>query len=630
MKQALYNINVLPLCFDSSISAPHNGGPSINHVTACSTALQHHGWISSKNVQLEATGKSRNWAWNLSCLARSTTVVVEWDERLVDVERVESSVNDGVQDCSNSGWGESDGSDEKGKYRLRWNMLLSMEALREAHLLRVGSVTDAHGLRRKGHLKEQHGLTEFIISMHKTYSPVQAHAIGEQISLITFDTDELFMQMLLATTGSHKRAVWEKVEAIWELEPPGGYVQALNFSGYPRNTLKFEDRLAESGSTHEDDALFGDLFSEAGRQAVISDGLDKTHPAFDSLFDCSDMHMQVAMEVLNFLRECIFLQSGNFLFFEAARYHINDGHINALVLMLQSQVCADDKVERTGRSEVSYQKHFHKVCFELLHEFIVGHALSRMLEEHLVNQILKVEDGRHVYTHDTLVLLAHNLIVRTSTRYSLGNDPLRLKICQGYVNFIVDKANTLYSRCLSIHESIMNKGTKEEQGIDNLLEQLIDVSGAFNLEGVLSYNTESGGGKLLGAEFFISFSRILRNNVHLGHRGELSQLARVVIGVYGKDLSKNSTIPREESPWVERKSKDTAFLTLSEQLVFHILEDGRPHWLLKLLASFLRMYVGALQKVVLVVIDQKGSEIDALFSVNLLFQAGLDKSKQEE
>eukprot|EP01018_Ginkgo_biloba_P024431 Gb_03145 [translate_table: standard] len=603
----------------------------------------------------------------------------------------------------------------------------------------------------------------------------------------------------------------------------------------------------ESASAHEDDALFGDLFSEAGRQAVISDGLDQTHPAFDSLFDCSNMHMQGAVEVLNFLKECIFSPEWQFSIFEAARCQLNDGHINALVLMLQSQVCVDDKVERTGGSEVSYQKHllghFHKVCFELLHELVVGHALSTTLEEHLVNQILKVEDGRHVYTDDTLVLLAYILIVRASARSSLGDDPLRLKICQGYINFIVDKANTLYSRCLSIHEvsgslpslfhlevllmafhsssacekvnmaqsifaalstlsnppldltstqlagwsllasrlllfirhmilfstsfpswlmshiriklrqipqggtfhlrtglghldswvylvvqSIMNEGTKEEQGDDNLLHQLIDVSEAFNLgivehqalqdlglnwselfsvvshileawqgkeviqveelilerycfllswstfsdigfkeAGVLSWNTEAGGGKLLEAGCFISFSRILRNNVHLGQRGELSQLARVVIGVlsqlqtshkddsvkesgwvflrHGAWLSlalsllqaglwkgslKNSTTPREESFWVERTSKDTAFLTLSEQLVFHILEDGRAGWLLKLLASFLRMYVDALQKAVLAVIDKKGSEIDAPFSVNLLFQAGLDKSKQEE
>lgn len=56
---------------------------------------------------------------------------------------------------------------------MRWNMLLSTEALEDAHLFRASSVTDAHVLRRKGRLKEQDGLIEFIISMHATHSPFQ-------------------------------------------------------------------------------------------------------------------------------------------------------------------------------------------------------------------------------------------------------------------------------------------------------------------------------------------------------------------------------------------------------------------------------------------------------------------------
>ncbi|KAG0626727.1 hypothetical protein M758_2G146800 [Ceratodon purpureus] len=56
---------------------------------------------------------------------------------------------------------------------MRWNMLLSTEALEDVHLNRASSVTDAHVLRRKGRLKEQDGLIEFIISMHSTHSPFQ-------------------------------------------------------------------------------------------------------------------------------------------------------------------------------------------------------------------------------------------------------------------------------------------------------------------------------------------------------------------------------------------------------------------------------------------------------------------------
>ncbi|KAJ7541283.1 hypothetical protein O6H91_10G052300 [Diphasiastrum complanatum] len=59
------------------------------------------------------------------------------------------------------------------EHRMRWSMLLSTGVLLDAHLTRAGSVTDAHVLRRKGRLKEQDGLIEFIISMHTTHSPSQ-------------------------------------------------------------------------------------------------------------------------------------------------------------------------------------------------------------------------------------------------------------------------------------------------------------------------------------------------------------------------------------------------------------------------------------------------------------------------
>ena len=105
---------------------------------------------------------------------------------------------------------------------------------------------------------------------------------------------------------------------------------------------------------------------------------------------------------------------------------------------------------------MSYEKHFlehfHKACFNLLHELVMRHALSIELEEHLVNQVLKVEDGRFSYTDDALVLVARILIIRTSTGSSLGDDSLRLKICKGYAGFIVEKVKATYSGCLNIQE----------------------------------------------------------------------------------------------------------------------------------------------------------------------------------
>ena len=57
-------------------------------------------------------------------------------------------------------------------------------------------------------------------------------------------------------------------------------------------------------------------------------------------------------------------------------------------------------------------------------ELVMRCALSIELEENLVNQVLKVEDGRFAYIDDALVLVACILIIRTSTGSSLGDDSL--------------------------------------------------------------------------------------------------------------------------------------------------------------------------------------------------------------
>ena len=54
---------------------------------------------------------------------------------------------------------------------------------------------------------------------------------------------------------------------------------------------------AESASGHEDDALFGDLFSEASRQVVISDGHGQPCSANDSVSESSNIPLQGAVEV---------------------------------------------------------------------------------------------------------------------------------------------------------------------------------------------------------------------------------------------------------------------------------------------------------------------------------------------
>lgn len=69
--------------------------------------------------------------------------------------------------------------------------------------------------------------------------------------------------------------------------------------------------------------------------------------------------------------------------------------------MLQPQLSVvDERMEGAGASDMSYEKHFldhfHKASLNLLHELVMRGALSIELEEHLLSQVLKVEDVRFV------------------------------------------------------------------------------------------------------------------------------------------------------------------------------------------------------------------------------------------
>lgn len=60
-----------------------------------------------------------------------------------------------------------------------------------------------------------------------------------------------------------------------------------------------------------------------------------------------------------------------------------------------------------------------------------------------------------------------------------------------------------------------------------------------------------------------------------------------------------------------------------------ILEEGKTSLVLKILKSFLRMYIEALQDAALVVLDGKQCENDTRFSINLPLKSRFGKSKEE-
>ncbi|KAG9448547.1 hypothetical protein H6P81_008512 [Aristolochia fimbriata] len=202
----------------------------------------------------------------------------------------------------------------------------------------------------------------------------------------------------------------------------------------------------ESAVSHEDEALFGDLFSEAGRSVVPSDGPDQASVSACSISACCNVLIQAATELLNFLKVYIFSPEWNSTVYEDACSKLKDYHVDFLISVLLCQVCyADERVVESDTPLPANRKvaHINEVCFELLHGLIVRRALSDSLEEHFVDEILKVDCAAFAYNDHTLTLLANILICKVGP----AGTRLRTRIVDGYVQFIVDKAKNVCTKC---------------------------------------------------------------------------------------------------------------------------------------------------------------------------------------
>lgn len=201
---------------------------------------------------------------------------------------------------------------------------------------------------------------------------------------------------------------------------------------------------------HEDEALFGNLFSEGSRSIGSLDGYDQPVAAVSSSSSNCNLPMQAAMELLSFLKLCVFSHEWQPSVFEDACRKLNESHIDILLSLLNSQGCFEVKTcdSSAATHEEGKTGQIHELSFELLQNLFTCRALSGPLEEYLIERILNVENGMFIYNDRSLTLLAHTLLGRVG----LAGCQLRTKIYQGFVHFIVEKANMVHSKSPGLKE----------------------------------------------------------------------------------------------------------------------------------------------------------------------------------
>ncbi|KAJ1697807.1 hypothetical protein LUZ63_006319 [Rhynchospora breviuscula] len=193
----------------------------------------------------------------------------------------------------------------------------------------------------------------------------------------------------------------------------------------------------ESVISHDDEAIFGDLFAEGIRATGPSDASEKpvSGPGMgdNTIVSCSPI--QVVVDLMSFLKTNIFSPEWSCKVHEDACMKVKSEHVNQLLSMLscQNPSCAERILDPS-------QSSLNELCFDLLHALMVCCEIPLSLKEHLVHQVLLVENGAFVYNHYTLALVAHCLVSGNDLGSSIN---FRSGLFVRYLEFLLDKVNNV-------------------------------------------------------------------------------------------------------------------------------------------------------------------------------------------
>lgn len=204
----------------------------------------------------------------------------------------------------------------------------------------------------------------------------------------------------------------------------------------------------ESVASHEEDALFGNLFAEV-RPAGLNESVEQSTSLGSSPSNSQQGFIQLAADLMCFMKTSILSPEWSSAIYMDACRKFSTCHLDQFLSILKCQACFPDESSTGNMMSSSENKlpHINAACFELLQTFLVCDECPASLREYLVEKVFNIESGKYTYNHYTLALVVHAMSYTSNSGFSLGR-----KIFVQYVTYLLEKANDTSSSSLNVSD----------------------------------------------------------------------------------------------------------------------------------------------------------------------------------
>ncbi|EEE69254.1 hypothetical protein OsJ_28507 [Oryza sativa Japonica Group] len=245
---------------------------------------------------------------------------------------------------------------------------------------------------------------------------LSCHARSKKVPLLKKYTSEEYLQLIFP---SEEQWLDDLVHLIFFLHEEG--VKSMPLLEKPQMSCTKQVTLSEleSVASHEEEALFGNLFAEA-RSTGVADSVEQ--PISLGSGPSSSQHgpIQLAADLICFMKMSIFSPEWCTAIYVDACRKFHSNHLEQFLSILQCPAfCSDESIATTSLSEVN-SLHINTACFELLQMFLISHECPASLREDLVDKVFNAENGMYTYNNYTLALVARAIISGASSIYNLG------------------------------------------------------------------------------------------------------------------------------------------------------------------------------------------------------------------